>query len=73
MMPRAIVTCLLVILWIHVSPAETARQGEPLELGSRLELFVDDTLIESMRGVELKLHPPRSAGRVLSFDRPWEG
>ena len=22
---------------------------------------------------EFKLHPPRSAGKVLSFDRPWEG
>lgn len=70
---RAVAAGLLIFLCLHFSPARNTDDVKPLELGSRLELFVDDTLIESMRGVELKLHPPRSAGRVLSFDRPWEG
>ncbi len=52
------------------NPTETA---EPLDIDSRLELFVDDHLIESMKGVRLKLHEPRSAGKLLTFDRPWEG
>lgn len=29
-----------------------------LDIGSRLELLVDNTLIEKMDGVELRLHPP---------------
>src|SRR5262249_54854590 len=41
--------------------------------GSRLELFVDDQMIESMHGVEFRQHEPRSAGPVLVFDKPWEG
>ncbi len=44
-----------------------------LELGSRLELFVDDYLTDSMEGLGLKLHTPRSAGKVMVFDKPWEG
>ena len=58
--------------------AESALAEEPgseatLDIGSRLELFVDDYLIESMEGVRLKLHEPRSAGKIISFDKPWEG
>jgi hypothetical protein len=44
-----------------------------IELGSRLELFVDRYLVDSMKGVELRLHEPRDEGMVIRFDRPWEG
>jgi len=46
---------------------------KPIDIGSRLELFVDDYLIASTSGVELRLHEPRSAGTVFRFDRAWEG
>ena len=45
----------------------------PIQMGSRLELFVDDLLIERMSGVRLRLHPPRMAEKVMTFDQPWEG
>lgn len=72
----------LVVLWVaslvlclaaKTALAEQERSHEPLDIGSRLELFVDDYLIENMKGVRLKLHEPHSAGKVLTFDRPWEG
>lgn len=44
-----------------------------INLGDRLELFVDDFLIDSMDGAELKLHSPQRAEKVLEFDKPWEG
>jgi len=44
-----------------------------LELGTRLELFVDDYLIERLAGAQLRLHEPHPAGVVLRFDQPWEG
>ena len=44
-----------------------------LNVGSDRQLFVDDYLIESMSGAELRLHSPASAGSVLSLDMPWEG
>lgn len=44
-----------------------------VEVGTRVEMFVDEWLIEEKRGVSLKLHPPRREEIVLSFDQPWEG
>ncbi|TMV52804.1 hypothetical protein FE783_00985 [Paenibacillus mesophilus] len=44
-----------------------------VEIGTRVEMFVDEWLIEEKRGVSLMLHPPRREEIVLSFDRPWEG
>lgn len=48
-------------------PSEMIAQGdEPIELGSRLELFVDNYLIEEMHGVELRLHQPVKVPRAKS-------
>ncbi len=44
-----------------------------IDIGSRLELFVDDFLIERMDGTQLKLYEAQPAGIALRFDRPWEG
>ena len=44
-----------------------------IQLGTRLELFVDDFLIERLDGTNLKLHEPTLAGVALRFDQPWEG
>ncbi len=67
------VACLVLSSAVESALTAQKRSEEPLEIGSRLELFVDDYLVESMEGVRLKLHEPRSAGRVLTFDKPWEG
>jgi hypothetical protein len=42
-------------------------------LGSRWELFVDDGLVESKRGVALRLTTPVRREIVLTTDRLWEG
>jgi len=55
------------------SPAADAASPQVVDLGSRLELFVDDFLIERLDGTQLKLHEPQPAGVALRFDRPWEG
>ena len=49
-----------------------ARRGV-VDLGSRRELFVDDYLIERLRGASLALQSPTSREVVMSFTRPWEG
>lgn len=43
------------------------------DIGQRLELFVDDSLIARKSGVELRLHRPTPREVVLVTDRPWEG
>ena len=44
----------------------------PLNLGSRRELFVDNYLIDTLRGTLLKLHQPQPSGVAVTFDQPWE-
>ncbi len=44
-----------------------------VEPGSRLELFIDDYLIEKQVNTKLILHEPNDAGKVFHFDKPWEG
>jgi hypothetical protein len=44
-----------------------------LDVGCRLELFVDETLLERMRGVHLHLHTPTPQNVVLRCNQPWEG
>jgi len=54
--------------------SESPGSGGPvLAIGSRLELFVDDYLVDALRGIDFRLHPPQRAGKVLTFDKPWEG
>ena len=40
--------------------------NEPRDIGSRLELMVDDFLIDYMAGARLQLHAPRPMPRAKS-------
>lgn len=52
----------------------TLPAAEPIALGSRLELFVDDFLIESTTGdLHQRLHEPQPREVVLVTGEPWEG
>ncbi len=45
---------------------------EAVPIGGKLQLFFDDQLIESMEGLELRLHSPRRAEIVIKKDKAWE-
>ncbi len=61
----AVLTCALV----QIVPA-----SEPIEIGSRLELFVDHHVIDHLQGnAQLRLHRPVPREVVLVTDEPWEG
>jgi len=51
----------------------TAAAAEALEIGDRLELMVDDYLIDRMDGTHLELHKPTAREVVIVHDAPWEG
>ena len=44
-----------------------------IDIGSRLELFVDHFLIERIDGARLQLNRPTPSNVALTFDQPWEG
>lgn len=51
-----------------------ASAGEPIDIGGRRELFVDELLVESIEGAARQtLHHPTAREVVLVCDRPWEG
>ena len=50
-----------------------ASAAEPINIGSRRELFVDRFLIDKLSGTQLQLHSPRDEGIAFKFDKSWEG
>lgn len=56
------------------SAAETAGDEKPVDIGSRLEMFVDDYLISGIDGAAAPyLHKPVPREVVFVTDMPWEG
>jgi len=52
----------------------TANAADPIAIGSRRELFVDDALIESLTaGARTVLHHPEAKEIAITHDAPWEG
>jgi hypothetical protein len=68
-----IVTAWLTSLCSSACASETKSVTIPRDIGSRLELFVDDWLIETMSNTRLKMHTPVRKEVVFNFDAPWEG
>ena len=64
---------LSLIFCICVWAAALCEAAEPINISSRLELFVDDALLERLSGAERRLHHPVPANVALVLDRPWEG
>ena len=63
---------LLMVLFVCFPTTVLAE--EVLELGSRLELFADDYLIESKSdNLDFYVHQPKPAEMVFTADAPWEG
>ena len=52
----------------------SSLHADPIAIGSRRELFVDDFLIEKMTGrAEQRLHQPQAHEIAITHDAPWEG
>ena len=50
-----------------------ARAGEPLEVGSRKQLFIDHRFIESKENISLVVNPPvKRQEAVIRSDKPWD-
>ena len=64
------VVCLAIVGFLLPLPLA----AQPIQIGSRLELFVDNYLIEDITGgAELRQHEPAPREVVLFTDNPWEG
>ena len=55
-------------------PKKTAGViGNPIDIGSQKQLFMDQQLVATSRNITLTMNPPRRDGQVLlTTDQPWE-
>ena len=49
------------------------ENSEPVNIGGRVEMLVDDHLVAKAENARLRLHKPRAEEVALAMDRPWEG
>ncbi|MCA1808050.1 MAG: hypothetical protein ABR497_08970 [Kiritimatiellia bacterium] len=60
--------------WTDASLNTNPGGKNAVDIGSRLELFADDYMIDDMQGgVERRLHHPVIQETVFQPDKPWEG
>ena len=58
------------LLSIALAETDAARASDPLDIGSRRELFVDNYLIDKLDGASLALNRPKDEGAVMRFESP---
>ncbi len=56
-----------------INPNLNIKSKTIIDIGSRRELFVDESLIAKKKGIELQLHQPVKKEIVMVYDKPWEG
>lgn len=66
-------TLFLISVFFSICSVSYGVATQPLDLGNRRELFVDNFVIASKTNLQFTLHEPRDEGAVLPFDAPWEG
>ena len=67
---KLLIPCGLLATLACTSPPEVR---EPLDVGSRRQLLLDESWFDHIEGVELTLHRPVPRETVIQCDRPWEG
>ncbi|HLB73603.1 MAG TPA: hypothetical protein VJJ98_06265 [Sedimentisphaerales bacterium] len=62
------------LFFLLLSVVSVGQAEQCIDISDRWELFVDDYLIDQMKGrIELRLHSPTVQDVVLTHDKPWEG
>jgi hypothetical protein len=64
---------ILLIFGFVLGIRPNTQDGSPVDIGSRMELFVDDFLVERLEGTTFLLHHPVSQETAIEFDKYWEG
>ena len=63
----------VVVAMLLAQACSAVEPAAPVNIGSRLELLVDEFLIDSRQELAFELHRPVRAGTVLQPEFPWEG
>jgi hypothetical protein len=64
----------ILVAWLlGLMTSKQCFSAPPVNIGGRLELFVDRYLVERLENVRFNLGVPHREEIALSFDAPWEG
>ena len=69
----SILLAMILAILCMASGTSVAAGAAPINIDSRVELFVSHDLIDLMKDAQLRLHNPVPHGVVFTFDKPWEG
>ena len=72
-MPRCLVYLTVLAIGCLSANSRQSDATEPITIGSRRELFVDDYLIDRLAGVELRMHHPVARETVWSESNQTSG
>lgn len=63
----------MVLVLLGAAVCGQAATAEPIDVGTRRQLFIDRLFLAEARGVSLRVHPPRKTGETtIKADRAWE-
>ena len=71
--PKISIATIAVAAWLLPGLAAIGQAADPIDIGARRELFVDDHLIASLRDARRQLHHPVPREIAIEHDAPWEG
>ena len=64
----------ILLVLLLVFDVATVHGDEPVDIGTRRELFTDSKLVQQIDGqLELRLHHPTPREIVMVHDEAWEG
>lgn len=61
------------LLLAPLAGQDASEKKTPIDIGTRRELFVEETLIGSLRDARRTLHHPTPREIAIEHDAPWEG
>lgn len=70
---RNFISIFFLISYLFTFSIKLTAQTKVLDIKNQRQLFVDDFLIDQLKGTSLQMGIPHDEGSVLAFDKPWEG
>ncbi|MBN2455623.1 MAG: hypothetical protein JXB29_03655 [Sedimentisphaerales bacterium] len=62
----------VVLTFCCLAGVAEAKAKEPIDVGNRRQLFIDEKFIAESENITLTMNPPEYAGVALAGDKPWD-
>ena len=69
----AVATCMSISSFANNKVDTVPVAKSSVAIGNKLQLFIDDYMVERIKGADYRLHHPEVKEAALEHDEPWEG